>query len=111
MALSQSLETGGEDFIDNLASLYRWLKAHTGYFSVLLTPLEKTLGSSLLRPILSWLNPRKHRWNGVLLFGICIGAFLALAEAMNVGGLGFARVGLSGEPRGKGRKRGHGGRP
>jgi hypothetical protein len=88
MALSPSLETGGEDLIDDLASIYHWLKAHTGHFSVLLAHLENTLGSSFLRPILNWLNPRKHPWNGVLLFGLCIGVALALAEAMTEGGLG-----------------------
>ena len=88
MALSPSMETGGEDFIDDIASIYRWFKAQAGHFSVLLTPLEKTLGSSLLRPILSWLNPRKHPWYGILLFGICLGVVLALAEAMGEGGLG-----------------------
>ncbi len=88
MALSPSLETGGEDFIDDLASIYHWLKAHSGHFSVLLNPLEKLLASSFLRPIFSWLNPRKHPWNGILLFGVCIGVVLALAEAMGEGGLG-----------------------
>jgi hypothetical protein len=88
MALSPSLETGGEDIIDDLASIYRWLKAHSGHFSVLLSPLEKTLGSSFLRPLLSCLNPRKHPWNGILLLGVCIGVALALAEAMGEGGLG-----------------------
>jgi hypothetical protein len=88
MALSPSLETGGEDFIDDLASIYRWLKAHAGHCGVLLAPLEKMLGSSFLSPILSWLNPRKHPWNGILLFGMCMGVVLALAEAMGEGGLG-----------------------
>lgn len=66
----------------------RWLKAHTGHFSVFLTTCEKMLSSSLLRPIVNWLNPRKHTWNGILLFGIFIGVVLALAEAIGEGGLG-----------------------
>jgi len=88
MALSPSPETSGEDFIDDLASIYRWLKAHAGHFSVVLTPLEKASGSSFLRPIVNWLNPRKYPWNGTLLFGICMGIVLALAEAIGEGGLG-----------------------
>ena len=88
MALSPSLETSGEDFIDDLASIYRWLKAHAGHFGVLLAPLEKTSGSPFLRPIVNWLNPRKHPWNGILLFGMCMGIVLAFAEAMGEGGLG-----------------------
>ena len=80
MVISPTLETPGEDFIDDLASIYRWLKAHTGRFSVLLTPLEKALGSSLLRPIVNWLNPRKNRWYGIALIGIGIGLVLAIGE-------------------------------
>ena len=93
MAISPSLETHGEDFIDDLVSMYRWLKAHTGHFSVLLTPFEKTLGSSFLRPLVNWLNPRRHTWNGILLFGIFIGVLLALAEAIGEGGLGPHQIG------------------
>jgi hypothetical protein len=92
MAISPSLETPGEDFIDDLISLYRWLKAHTGHFSVFLTTFEKALGSSFLRPIVNWLNPRKHAWNGILLFGICMGVVLALAEAIGEASLGPHRI-------------------
>jgi len=93
MAISPSLETHGEDFIDDLVSMYRWLKAHIGHFSVLLIPFEKTLGSSFLRPIVNWLNPRRHSWNGILLFGIFTGVVLALAEAIGEGGLGPHQIG------------------
>ena len=89
MVISPSLETRGEDFIDDLAALYRWLKAHTGHFSVLLTPFEKTLGSSFLRPILNWLNPRKDRWYGIALIGIFMGVILAIGE----GGLRHHQIG------------------
>ena len=93
MAISPSLETHGEDFIDDLVSMYRWLKAHTGHFSVLLTPFEKMPGSPFLRPIVNWLNPRRHTWNGILLFGIFVGVLLALAEAIGEGGLGPHQIG------------------
>ncbi len=79
-AVSPSLETHGEDFIDDLAALYRWFKAHTGHFSVLLMPCEKALGSSLLHPIVDWLNPRKGRWYGIALIGILIGVLFAFGE-------------------------------
>ena len=79
-AILPSLETYGEDFIDDLAALYRWLKAHVGRLSALLTPFERMLSSSLLRPIVNWLNPRKNRWYGIALVGIGIGAVLAFGE-------------------------------
>ncbi len=46
----------------------------------MLVPIEKILGSSLLRPIVNWLNPRKNRWYGIALVGILIGAVLAFGE-------------------------------
>ncbi|GAC1400441.1 MAG: hypothetical protein NVS4B12_02460 [Ktedonobacteraceae bacterium] len=88
MILSPSLETHGEDFIDDLVSMYRWLKAHMDHFSVFFTAFEKTFSSPFLRTLVNWLNPRKHSWNGILLFGMCMGIVLALAEAMGEGGLG-----------------------
>ena len=88
MVLSPSLETSGEDFSDDLASIYRWLKAHAGHFALLLAPLEKTPALPFLHPIVNWLNPRKHRWNAILLVGLYMGVVLALAEAMGEGGLG-----------------------
>jgi hypothetical protein len=91
-AVSPSLETPREDFIDDLLSIYRWFKAHTGRFVVFLTPFEKALGSSFLHPIVNWLNPRKHTWNAVCLCGIFVGAILALVEAMSEGGLDFHQL-------------------
>jgi hypothetical protein len=87
IAITPSLETPGEDLIDDLAALYRWLKNHTGRFIAFFTAGEQVLGSSFLRPIVNWLNPRKHPWNGILLIGIFLGLALALAEAIGEGGL------------------------
>jgi hypothetical protein len=80
MVISPSLETQGEDFLDDLAAVYRWLKAHIGRLSALLVPLERMLSSPLLRPIVNWLNPRKNRWYGIALVGLLIGAVLAFGE-------------------------------
>ena len=82
------LDTHGEDFIDDLVSMYRWLKGNMGHFSMFFTTLEKMFSSSFLRPLVDWLNPRKHSWNGILLFGMCMGVVLALTEALSEGGLG-----------------------
>ncbi len=78
--ISPTLGTHFEDAIDDLAAVYDWFKAHTGHFALLLSMCEKLLGLSFLRPLLNWLNPRKHAWNAVLLIGLLIGAALALVE-------------------------------
>jgi hypothetical protein len=86
MAMIPFLKTPFEDVIDDFASVYVLLKTHIGRFAVFLLPFEKTLGSAFLRPLLNWLNPRKHTWNAIVLFGIFMGVVLALAEAMSEGG-------------------------
>ena len=88
IVISPPLEVHGEDVIDDLVSMYRWLKARMGHVSTFFTTLENLFSSSFLRPLVNWLNPRKHSWNGILLFGMCIGILLALTEALSEGGLG-----------------------
>ncbi len=73
-------QTYGEDFIDDLAALYRRFKVYIGRLSALLVPLERLLGSALLRPAIDWLNPRKNRWYSIALVGILIGAAFAFGE-------------------------------
>lgn len=80
------------DTLDDLGSFYSWLKAHAGPFSVILSAAEKVLKSTLLRPIVNWLNPRSYPWNGVLLVGMIMGMILALAEAMGEGGFISIRI-------------------
>lgn len=86
-AITPPVETQFEDLIDDLASVYRWLKAHTGHFIALLNIVEKMRELSFIRSILEWLNPRKHTWNACILIGIFMGLVLALAEAFGEGGL------------------------
>jgi hypothetical protein len=86
MALSPSPETFFEDFIDDLVSIYRWLKVHVGPFALFFSLFEKILNWSLVRLVLLWLNPRKHTWNLPLLVGIVMGTLLLLAEVFAQGG-------------------------
>ncbi len=87
-AISPPMGMHSEDFIDDLVSIYRWFKANMEHSSMFFTILEKTFTSPFFRPLVNWLNPRKHSWNGILLFGICIGVALAFIEAASEGGLG-----------------------
>lgn len=88
MAISPLIEMLFEDFIDDLASVYRWLKAHTRHLAALYTIFEKMRAAPLVRSVLNWLNPRKHTWNVCILMGILMGFVLALAETMAEGGPG-----------------------
>jgi hypothetical protein len=86
MAISPSMEMPFEDFIDDLASVYRWLKARTGHLAVLYNMFEKIRDVPFVRPVLSWLNPRKHTWNVCILIGLLMGLVLALVETTARGG-------------------------
>ncbi len=85
-AISPFPGTFFEDCIDDLASLYRWLRAHVGCFVVFFTTGEKVFGLSFMRSIVNWLNPRKHPWNGIFLFGVCIALIFFFAEGITEGG-------------------------
>ncbi len=80
------LGTFFEDLIDDLAAVYRSLKAHIGPLAVFCTLLENILGWSLLRAVLDWLNPREHTWNLAIVLGIVAGIMLTLAETLGEGG-------------------------
>lgn len=83
MFVSPQMNTPDEDFIDDLAALYRCFKARLGPFKVVLTPFEHMLGSRWLHPVVNWVNPRKNRWYGIALLGLLIGAALAFGEALH----------------------------
>ncbi len=85
MAISPSPGTFFEDFIDDLASMYRWLKAHIGPFVIFCNLFEEILGWPFVRPVLHWLNPRKHTWNLPILVGIVLGMVLLLGEMLGQG--------------------------
>ncbi|MGB8644840.1 MAG: hypothetical protein WCF84_06355, partial [Anaerolineae bacterium] len=75
-----------EDFLDDLASVYRWLQAHAGPLVLLFNILDRITGLALIRRVVGWFNPRRHAWNLVILMGVLIGAALLLAEFLSEGG-------------------------
>jgi hypothetical protein len=87
IALSPFPETSSsEDIIDDLVSVYRWLKAHAGPFVVVCRLFEKILGWSFVRLVLRWLNPRRHPWNLIILMGVAMGMLIAEIEGLSEGG-------------------------
>ena len=89
-AISPSLDPPFEDVIDDLVITYQWQKAHANPSDPLLA-LDKHVGKlltlSLLRSIIYWLNPRRHPWNLVILFGVFMGIALLLTDFSSEGGL------------------------
>lgn len=82
--ISSSLHPSFEDVFDDLAAVYQGLKAHLKPLDTLLHVCENAsatlLTLPLVRPLLQWLNPRKHPWHGTLLLGMVIGLLLLLSE-------------------------------
>lgn len=92
IAISPYPGTFFEDCIDDFTAVYYWLKAHAGPFVIFCSFLEKIAVWSFVHKVLSWLNPRKHSWNFVILLGIVMGIVLVLGEMLGEGG-GLPQVG------------------
>jgi hypothetical protein len=47
--------------------------------------LEKLTNAKRLHKLFDWLNPRKHRWNFIMLIALVMGGSLILVEALSEG--------------------------
>jgi hypothetical protein len=86
LALSPSPGHRYADVLDDLMSMYRYLRVRSRRFSQVASPVEKVLGWPPVRSVLHWLNPRRHRWNAAILTGIVLGSGLVVGEMLGEGG-------------------------
>jgi hypothetical protein len=70
-----------EDVLDDFASIYQYLKSRIG----LVFQLEKLINAKRLHKLFDWLNPRKHKWNFIILTAFVMGGSLMLVEALSEG--------------------------
>jgi hypothetical protein len=91
-AIASAPDTSSEDLLDDIAAVYRWLKAQIRPFAIVCRPLERALNWPFVRSVSRWLNPRRHTWNIIILIGLVMGMALALAEAFGEGG-GIHQIG------------------
>jgi hypothetical protein len=80
-AIFPQTEMEVEDVLDDFISIYRGIKSRVKFIS----HLEKFLNVKLLHRIFSWLNPRKHKWNFIMLIALVMGGSLMLVEALSEG--------------------------
>jgi len=85
LALAPYRETKFQDVLDDVASMYRWLKAHTGRIVVWWRLLDNFADTALVRSVWNWLNPRKHAWHLVLLLALFMGVALVSGEIIGEG--------------------------
>jgi hypothetical protein len=85
VAILPATEFEYEDIFDDLSAIFQGWKKRLGRHSAPLTWLEKAAGLPPLRGLLGWLNPRRHRWNLVLLAGLAMGILLVMGETLAEG--------------------------
>jgi hypothetical protein len=86
LAFSPSPGSQYADVLDDLVSMYRYLKVRSRLFGKVAILAERGLGWPPVRGVLLWLNPRRHRWNAAILTGIVLGIALVLGEMLGEGG-------------------------
>jgi hypothetical protein len=74
-------EANFEDIFDDLAAIYRKAKSRIRFLS----QLEDFAKVSWLHNLFDTLNPRKHKWNLVILIGLAMGVSLMVLEAFREG--------------------------
>jgi hypothetical protein len=80
-AIFPQTEMEFEDVFDDFTSIYREVKSRVKFIS----HLEKFANVKLLHRLFSWLNPRNHRWNFIILIALGMGGSLMLMEALSEG--------------------------
>jgi hypothetical protein len=72
-----------EDLIDVIIKLYNALKSHLKFTKSSADKTENIMFNRWIRAITGWINPRKHKWNLIILIFICLGALMALLEVID----------------------------
>jgi hypothetical protein len=85
LALSPSAGPRWEDTLDDLASMYRYLKVHSRRIGRIGRVAEGIHARPPLRATVSWLNPRRHRWNAPVLVGIALGIAVVVGDMLDEG--------------------------
>ena len=74
-----------EDSLDDISAIYLWIKNNTKFRVTLFSLFDKFLSLPVLRLFISWINPRKHKWNFALLFALLTGVLIMLNQTLGEG--------------------------
>lgn len=84
-----SLNLKASDIIDDIRDLLISLRNHSAISKRLLDKIEALSDSPKLKPLIKWLNPRKHKLNLVVCLCICSGIAVAIIQTVDEGWSGF----------------------
>lgn len=79
--ISPETEMEFKDVLDDFVSIYHAAKSRMRAISI----LEKLANLRWVQGLVDWLNPRRHRWNLIILIALAMGAVLLIAEFINEG--------------------------
>jgi hypothetical protein len=71
-----------EDIFDDLSAIFQGWKKRLGHLASPFTCVEKAAVLPQISGLLGWLNPRRHRWNLVIVAGLAMGLLLVIAETI-----------------------------
>lgn len=78
-----------EDFLDDLAAVYQWVRAHAGPGALLFPKAEASIQRAIavawVGRLAAWLNPRRYAWRFGFVAALGMGILLALSELMDHG--------------------------
>jgi hypothetical protein len=74
-----------EDFMDDLAAIYFWIKDHANFANGIFLKVENFMDKSWCQSIFKSLNPRKHAWKFIMVIAFVAGVALALVQAFGEG--------------------------
>jgi hypothetical protein len=89
-----SEEISGSDLISVMNEVYLGVKSRITFLKPFFDYVEKGLKNMKAKPLINGLNPRKHRWNLIILIILFTGTALAFLEGFGEEWIGFTKKSL-----------------
>jgi hypothetical protein len=81
----------GSDLISVMNEVYLGVKSRITFLKFFFDYIEKGLKNMKAKPLINWLNPRKHRWTLIILIILFSGTALAFLEGFGEEWIGFTK--------------------
>ena len=71
-----------DDNLDDLAAMLGWMRARLGFVAGSVGSGARAAGLGALLNVVVWFDPRRRRWNLLILFALGMGVLVATSEAL-----------------------------